>query len=256
MSTTRSTTDAADGAGRSGTARTGGRQPRQQRARPPTPITRSWSAPSGGDDDRVGLDVIDHGPGLSDDQREAAFRPFHRFEDRGSTLRDRSRAADLCRLLRGDGSGADLDHHARRRTHRSRRVGGRAMTYVLVVEDDPALRRSLTLNLTARGYTVDETGNGEDALRLAGPPLARRDVRRPRAAGHLRPRRHHGRARLGRHPDHRALGARGRARQGRGARCRGHRLRHEAVRDRGADGATARRRADPCRATTRRTGRP
>jgi two-component system sensor histidine kinase KdpD len=35
--------------------------------------------------ERVGLDVIDHGPGLSDDQRIAAFRPFHRFEDRGST---------------------------------------------------------------------------------------------------------------------------------------------------------------------------
>ena len=45
------------------------------------------------------------------------------------------------------------------------------MTYVLVIEDDPALRRSLTLNLTARGYTVDETGNGEDALRLAGRRL-------------------------------------------------------------------------------------
>ena len=45
------------------------------------------------------------------------------------------------------------------------------MTHVLVVEDDPALRRSLTLNLTARGYTVDETGNGEDALRLAGRRL-------------------------------------------------------------------------------------
>jgi two-component system, OmpR family, KDP operon response regulator KdpE len=45
------------------------------------------------------------------------------------------------------------------------------MTHVLVVEDDPALRRSLTLNLTARGYTVDDTGNGEDALRLAGRRL-------------------------------------------------------------------------------------
>lgn len=45
------------------------------------------------------------------------------------------------------------------------------MTHVLVVEDDPALRRSLTLNLTARGYTVDETGNGEDALRIAGRRL-------------------------------------------------------------------------------------
>jgi two-component system KDP operon response regulator KdpE len=45
------------------------------------------------------------------------------------------------------------------------------MTHVLVIEDDPALRRSLSLNLRARGYTVDETGNGEDALRLAGRRL-------------------------------------------------------------------------------------
>jgi two-component system KDP operon response regulator KdpE len=45
------------------------------------------------------------------------------------------------------------------------------MTHVLVVEDDPALRRSLTLNLTARGYSVDDTGNGEDALKLAGRRL-------------------------------------------------------------------------------------
>jgi two-component system, OmpR family, KDP operon response regulator KdpE len=42
------------------------------------------------------------------------------------------------------------------------------VTHVLVVEDDPALRRALTVNLAARGYTYDETGNGEDALRLAG----------------------------------------------------------------------------------------
>ena len=45
------------------------------------------------------------------------------------------------------------------------------MTHVLLVEDDPLLRRSLTLNLTARGYTLDETGNGEDALRFAGRHL-------------------------------------------------------------------------------------
>jgi len=45
------------------------------------------------------------------------------------------------------------------------------VTHVLVVEDDPALRRSLTLNLTARGYSVDATGNGEDAVLLAGRRL-------------------------------------------------------------------------------------
>lgn len=38
-----------------------------------------------GDDGRIALDVVDHGPGLSPEQREAAFRPFQRFEDRGST---------------------------------------------------------------------------------------------------------------------------------------------------------------------------
>lgn len=35
-------------------------------------------------DGRQEVDVVDHGAGLSPDQRDAAFRPFHRFEDRGS----------------------------------------------------------------------------------------------------------------------------------------------------------------------------
>ena len=60
------------------------------------------------------------------------------------------------------------------------------MTHILVVEDDPALRRSLTLNLTARGYSVDETGNGEDALRLAGrrvPDIVLVDLGLPTMSG-------------------------------------------------------------------------
>lgn len=40
---------------------------------------------AGLDEGRVALDVVDHGPGLSSDQRKAAFRAFHRFEDRGSS---------------------------------------------------------------------------------------------------------------------------------------------------------------------------
>jgi two-component system KDP operon response regulator KdpE len=36
---------------------------------------------------------------------------------------------------------------------------------VLVVDDEPALRRGIRASLTARGYSVDEAGNGEDALR-------------------------------------------------------------------------------------------
>ena len=60
------------------------------------------------------------------------------------------------------------------------------MTHVLIVEDDPLLRRSLTLNLTARGYSVDDTGNGEDALRLAGrhlPDVAFVDLGLPGISG-------------------------------------------------------------------------
>lgn len=37
------------------------------------------------DGDKIAIDVVDHGPGLSAEQREVVFRPFHRFEDRGSS---------------------------------------------------------------------------------------------------------------------------------------------------------------------------
>jgi two-component system sensor histidine kinase KdpD len=35
-------------------------------------------------DGRVAVDVVDHGPGMSIEQRATALQPFHRFEDRGS----------------------------------------------------------------------------------------------------------------------------------------------------------------------------
>ena len=60
------------------------------------------------------------------------------------------------------------------------------MNHVLVVEDDPSLRRTLVLNLQARGYTVDDTGNGEDALALAGrhePQIALVDLGLPTMSG-------------------------------------------------------------------------
>jgi two-component system KDP operon response regulator KdpE len=46
------------------------------------------------------------------------------------------------------------------------------VTYVLVVEDEPGMRRALELNLKARGYEVATAGGGAEALRLAGrrPP--------------------------------------------------------------------------------------
>ncbi len=41
------------------------------------------------------------------------------------------------------------------------------MTRVLVVDDDAALRRALTINLRARRYDVDAAADGRQALRLA-----------------------------------------------------------------------------------------
>jgi two-component system KDP operon response regulator KdpE len=41
------------------------------------------------------------------------------------------------------------------------------MTRVLVVDDEPQIRRALSVNLSARGYDVDLAATGEDALRRA-----------------------------------------------------------------------------------------
>jgi two-component system KDP operon response regulator KdpE len=38
---------------------------------------------------------------------------------------------------------------------------------ILVVDDERSIRRALEINLSARGYTVDAAGTGEDALALA-----------------------------------------------------------------------------------------
>jgi two-component system KDP operon response regulator KdpE len=41
------------------------------------------------------------------------------------------------------------------------------MTRVLVVDDEPQIRRALSINLKARGYEVELAGSGEEALRRA-----------------------------------------------------------------------------------------
>jgi two-component system KDP operon response regulator KdpE len=45
------------------------------------------------------------------------------------------------------------------------------MTKVLIVEDDPQLRRALTINLRARGYDVHGVGDGASALSAAAADL-------------------------------------------------------------------------------------
>ncbi len=57
---------------------------------------------------------------------------------------------------------------------------------VLVVDDDPAIRRTLRANLVARGYDVAAVGTGEDALEEAGarePALVILDLMLPGLSG-------------------------------------------------------------------------
>lgn len=47
------------------------------------------------------------------------------------------------------------------------------MSYILIVEDDPHIRRFIRVNLTARGFKVIEADTGEDALNYIydDPPI-------------------------------------------------------------------------------------
>ena len=45
------------------------------------------------------------------------------------------------------------------------------MTRILVVDDEPQIRKALAVNLTARGYEVDTAATGEDALARAAAHL-------------------------------------------------------------------------------------
>ncbi|MFT3853856.1 MAG: response regulator [Ilumatobacteraceae bacterium] len=56
------------------------------------------------------------------------------------------------------------------------------MTRILVVDDEPQIRKALSVNLTARGYDVDLAGSGEEGLALAAgrhPDLVLLDIGLP-----------------------------------------------------------------------------
>ena len=117
---------------------------------------------------------------------------------------------------------------------------------VLVVDDEPQIRRALSLNLAARGYEVVEAESGERALARGRVGPSRRRAARPRPD----------RAWTGScviealrgwssGADHRAHGPRRRALEGARPRLRRRRLHHQAVRHGRAPGP------DPRRAATR-----
>ena len=141
--------------------------------------------------------------------------------------------------------------------HRERRLGpGRAAgPTILVVEDDEETRAALARELAARGYRVEEAdGRRERAARAgraAGPDLVLLDLGLPDMDGLDIVRR------IRREATTPIVILSGRvrgAREGRGARARRRRLRHQAVRRRRAERPAARR--PPARGRAGRRRRP
>jgi two-component system phosphate regulon response regulator PhoB len=65
-------------------------------------------------------------------------------------------------------------------------IGGHSKGVALVVDDEPDLRRLLTVNLDAAGYEARGAGNGEEALRAydeSGPVLVLLDMMLPDMSG-------------------------------------------------------------------------
>ena len=123
---------------------------------------------------------------------------------------------------------------------------------ILVVDDDPQIRRVMRVTLTGQGYEVDDAKSGEAALEKLRDErfdLVLLDMNMPGMGGletcraireSIRDRHHH------------ADGSRQRIRQGRGARRRCRRLRDEALQRARAAGADTGRR---CGGRRGRTGR-
>ena len=88
---------------------------------------------------------------------------------------------------------------------------------ILVVDDEPQIRRFLRVSLGAQGYQVDEAADGEAAITRAAslqPDLIVLDLGLPDIDGHQVIRRIR---EWSADPHHRALGARARGREGDGA---------------------------------------
>ena len=60
------------------------------------------------------------------------------------------------------------------------------MDRVLVVDDNLSIQKLVSVNLQARGYAVDVTGTGEEALRLFKEGAVRSGDPRSHFAGHER----------------------------------------------------------------------
>ena len=124
-----------------------------------------------------------------------------RAQRRPCPCRHRARPVDLPGLRRGDGRnhlGGEQDRPFRRGLHdqdagadRNSWSGRADMTNsgvkILVVDDEPPIRKLLRVGLGSQGYTVSEAGNAKAAMELVGterPDLVLLDLGLPDIGGH------------------------------------------------------------------------
>ena len=165
------------------------------------PADTTISIRSQRDRDQVILQVVDEGEGIPPVGTGQCLRQvLSRAEGRPCSSRHRPRARDLPRLRRGDAR-----HDLRGQPHRPQRrradhppadpgglqcAGHRRMTAapikVLVIDDEPPIRKLLRMGLSTQGYEILEASNGKLALELLAqnPALIILDLGLPDIQGH------------------------------------------------------------------------
>ena len=193
------------------------------------------------------IDVLDRGPGIPQGSEQRIFDRFARGETSDRTGGSGLGLAIVKGFAAGDGvhrrGGAPAagrlavhDPDAAR-GDRPGLDGGHCMSeHILIVDDEMPIRRLLRVSTERSGYVTEEAATAAAALAAlrSVEAAARAPGSRPARPG--RSRTHRPVPRQGR-ADHRAHRPRGIEREGRGARSRRGRLRHQAVRQRGAAGA-------------------
>ena len=118
------------------------------------------------------------GPGIAPEDRERVFEAFTQL---GTSAPDATGGSGLGlaisrAIVLAHGGGIEgtpavaprwcssSPPEARLRSGRKRRPGGRSLTRVLVVDDEPQIRRAMRTSLEAHGYEVRTVGTGEEAV--------------------------------------------------------------------------------------------
>ena len=113
--------------------------------------------------------IADSGPGVADQDRDRLFAPFQRFGDvpqQDGVGLGLAVAHGLTEAMSGTIATEETPGGGLTFVLELAEGQGGLMTFVLVVDDDPAMRRTLSINLRARDYEVETAGDGRSALQV------------------------------------------------------------------------------------------